>query len=118
MAVYMINSGKNMISEAEKSNIASDIADMHSSLAKTLKKSVHVFFFEDFPSRAYMANSIFIFCNIRAGLSQRQKALLSDQTRRSAHRHTRIAFGKILFDTADLPARWVIEGGQVQSEKV
>ena len=116
MPLYMCNAVKGVIPEAAKPHIAKDITAIHCDVTGAPRTFVHAFFFEDAPRQPLNGKSVFLFGNIRAGRTDEQKRSMVDQMRRSIHTHTGIPLHKIAVGTTDVPASWVMEGGDVLPE--
>lgn len=116
MPIYMCNAVKGAISTAAKAKIASDITDIHCKVTGAPPTFVHVFFFEDAPQHPLDGKCVFLFGSIRSGRTPDQKRSLVDQMKQSIHGRSGVPMGEISVDTADVPASWVMEGGDVLPE--
>lgn len=116
MPLYMCNAVKGTISDHAKQMIATDITDIHCNVTGAPRSFVHVFFFEDAPQLPINRKRIFLFANIRAGRTHAQKASLVQQMISSIERRASVAGKDILADISDVPAGWVMEGGDVLPE--
>lgn len=105
----MCNSVKGVISEDAKPRIASDITDIHCELTGAPRTCIHVFFFDDAPKLPIAGKSVFLFGSIHHGLVAEQKSNLVNRISASILAHTGIPTSKIVADTADIPASWVME---------
>lgn len=116
MPLYMCNAVKGILSEAAKARIARDITDIHCEVTGASPALVHAFFFEDTPQQALNGKSVFLFGNIREDRTAEQKRLLVERMKEAIHVHAGVAMSGIAVDTADIPASWVMEGGDVIPE--
>ncbi len=116
MPLYMCNAAKDMISEDAKPKIAADITDIHCEITGAPRTFVHVFFFEDVRQLPINGKSVFLFGSIRHGRTARQKSDLVNRMKASILSHTGIPLNEIIADTTDVPANWVMEGGDVLPE--
>ena len=116
MPLYICNSAPNAIPESKKAKIAADVTDIHCEVTGAPRSFVHVFFFEDAPQQPLNGKSAFLFGNIRAGRTEKQKQELVESMRASISGHTGLSPDDIAVDTTDVPAGWVMEGGTLLPE--
>ena len=116
MPLYMCNAVKGVIPESAKRKIATDITDIHCEITGAPRTFVHVFFFEDAPQLPINGKSVFVFASIRAGRTDTQKSDLASRIKASIHAHAGVPLCDIIADTTDVPASWVMEGGDVLPE--
>lgn len=116
MPLYMCNAVKGVIPENAKRKIAADITDIHCEIIGAPRTFVHVFFFEDAPQLPINGKSVFLFGSIRAGRIEAQKSDLANRMKASVHAHAGVPLRDIIADTTDVPASWVMEGGDVLPE--
>lgn len=116
MPLYICNAVKGLISDAAKPRIATDITDIHCDVTGAPRAFVHTFFFEDAPQQPLCGKSVFVFGSIRAGRTEEQKEALIMRVKDSVRKHTAIPLNEIIVDTTDVPASWVMEGGDVLPE--
>ncbi|MEM8651871.1 MAG: tautomerase family protein [Pseudomonadota bacterium] len=116
MPLYMCNAIKGAISEEAKPKIAADITDIHCEVTGAPRTFVHVFFFEDAPQLPINGKSVFLFGSIRAGRTAEQKSELVNRMKSSICTHAGLPLDEIFADTIDVPASWVMEGGDVLPE--
>ena len=116
MPVYVCNTRAGAIDDAAKPHIAEDITRIHCEITGAPPTFVHAFFFEDVDHIPLNGNSAFLFGSIRGGRSDAQKAQLASEMRASIHKHTGIPLDEIVAMTADTPASWVMEGGDILPE--
>lgn len=116
MPLYMCNATRGLIREDAKPKIAADITDIHCEITGAPRTFVHVFFFEDAPQLPINGKCVFLFGNIRAGRTAQQKSDLLSRIKASILTHTGIPLSEIIADVTDVPANWVMEGGDVLPE--
>ena len=116
MPLYMCNAVKSVIPEEAKREIAADITDIHCEITGAPRTFVHVFFFEDAPQLPINGKSVFLFGSIRAGRTGAQKSDLMGRMKASIFTHASVPMSDIIADTTDVPASWVMEGGDVLPE--
>ncbi len=116
MPLYMCNAARGVIQDAAKAKIAADITRIHCAVTGAPEQFVHAFFAEESPAQPLNDKSAVLFGSIRAGRTDADKAEIKSKMRASIHSHTGIALDKIDVLTADVPASWVLEGGEIMPE--
>lgn len=116
MPLYVCNAKKGAIPEAAKPKIAADITRIHCDVTDAPPTFVHAFFFEEAAHQPLGDKTAVLFGSIRAGRTDEQKAQIVREMHQSIHEHAGIAFDDIAVATADTPASWVMEGGDVLPE--
>ena len=116
MPLYICNAPKGVIDDAAKPKIADDITRIHCDVTGAPPQFVHAFFLEDSPSQPLGDKRAVLFGSIRAGRTDAQKAQIISEMQASVHAHTGIAMEDIEMTTADVPASWVLEGGEIMPE--
>ncbi|MEM1390723.1 MAG: tautomerase family protein [Pseudomonadota bacterium] len=116
MPMYMCNAQKGAISDAAKPKIAADITRIHCDVTGAPPQFVHAFFLEDAPTQPLGDKTALLFGSIRAGRTDAQKQQIVAEMRQSIATHTGIALDQIGMVTADVPASWVLEGGEIMPE--
>lgn len=116
MPLYMCNAAKGAIDDAAKPKIAADITRIHCDVTGAPPQFVHAFFVEDASNQPLGDKTASLFGSIRSGRTDDQKAQIISEMRASVHAHTGIALEKIGMITADVPASWVLEGGEIMPE--
>ena len=116
MPLYICNATRDLIREDAKPKIAADITDIHCEITGAPRTFVHVFFFEDAPQLPIHGKCVFLFGNIRAERTAQQKSDLLSRMKASILTHTGIPLSEIIADVTDVPANWVMEGGDVLPE--
>ncbi|WOE75213.1 hypothetical protein [Alterisphingorhabdus coralli] len=116
MPLYLCNAHAGVIPEAAKAKIAKDITDIHCEQTDAPPTFVHAFFFEDAPMPPLGNATVHLHGNIRAGRDDATKEEIVKQMRQSVARHSGIALENITMSTQDVPAHWVMEGGDLLPE--
>ncbi|MEO0981789.1 MAG: tautomerase family protein [Pseudomonadota bacterium] len=116
MPMYMCNAAKGVIDDAAKPKIAADITRIHCEVTGAPPQFVHAFFLDDAPTPPIAGKKAALFGSIRAGRDAAQKDRIIDEMRRSVHAHAGIPLEDIAMTTADVPASWVLEGGEIMPE--
>lgn len=116
MPLYICNAAKGAIDNAAKPKIAADITRIHCDVTGAPPQFVHAFFVEDAPTQPLNGKTASLFGSIRAGRTDAQKAQIVSEMRASVQTHTGISLGEIAMVTADVPASWVLEGGDIMPE--
>lgn len=116
MPMYICNCLTGAIDDSVKPALAADITRIHCDVTGAPPEFVHVIFFQEARNPALAGNTIAIAANIRKGRTDDQKTGLVEQLRQSAHAHTGVSLDHIRARTADTPACWVMEGGDIMPE--
>lgn len=116
MPLYVCNAKKGAIPESAKPLIAEDVTRIHCNVTGAPATFVHVFFFEEAPHQPLGEHTAFLFGSIRAGRTEEQKAQIREEMREAIHQRTSIPLEEIPAHTVDLPASWVMEGGDLLPE--
>ena len=116
MPLYMCNAPKGTISDAAKPKIAADITRIHCDVTGAPPQFVHAFFLDDAQAPPLGDKKAVLFGSIRAGRTDAQKAQIVTEMRESVHRHTGLALEDVGMITTDVPASWVLEGGEIMPE--
>lgn len=113
MPLYLCNAAKGAISDAAKAKIAEDITRIHCAVTGAPPQFVHAFFVEDAANPPLAGGTAFLFGSIRSGRTEEQKVRIETEMRSSLHQHTGIPVEELTVSTADTPASWVLEGGEI-----
>lgn len=116
MPLYICNSKAGTVPQEAKAKIADDVTRIHCDVTNAPPTFVHVFFFEDRDTPPLGEKKAMIFGSIRAGRTNEQKAQICEEMGASLARHCNLADGEITVFTADTPASWVMEGGDILPE--
>lgn len=116
MPLYLCNAKKGAIEADAKAKIAKDVTDIHCEETGAPATFVHVFFFEDGFAPPLADAAVMLQGNIRAGRTADQKATMTKRMRQSIAHHTGAADSAIAVALTDVPASWVMEGGDLLPE--
>jgi phenylpyruvate tautomerase PptA (4-oxalocrotonate tautomerase family) len=116
MPLYRCVVAPGLTSLAERSRIARDVTRIHCEVTDALPQFVHTFFSEDEASELPAGTRAFVLGTIRAGRTAEQKTRLQDEMAAAIAETLGVARGEVSVITVDLPARWVMEGGDVLPE--
>ena len=116
MPLYRCRVREGLTTLAQRSHIAKEITRIHCEITGAPPAFVHAFFAEDENGELPDGKKAVVLGSIRAGRTDEQKAqLVSDMT--SAVATTLgTAEDEVLVATVDIPARWVMEGGELLPE--
>lgn len=116
MPMYICNSKAGTVPQEAKAKIADDVTRIHCDVTNAPPTFVHVFFFEDRDTPPLGDKKAVIFGSIRAGRTDEQKAQICKEMGEALIKHCGIATEDQAVFTADTPASWVMEGGDVLPE--
>ena len=116
MPLYVCNAKKGAIPESAKPLIADDVTRIHCDVTGAPATFVHVFFFEDAPHQPLGDNTAFLFGSIRAGRTDEQRQQIHTEMREAIQSRAQLPLDEILVHTVDVPASWVMEGGDLLPE--
>ena len=116
MPLYLCNARAGAISADAKAAIADDITRIHCDITAAPPTFVHAFFFDEGPAPEIGDRTVVLHGNIRAGRTDAQKQDLIDQMCAAVSARTGISRRQIAMTTADVPASWVMEGGDILPE--
>lgn len=116
MPLYLCNAKEGALSQEAKAGIAKDVTNIHCVHTGAPSEFVHVFFFEDAVSPPLGDHTVLLQGNIRAGRTAAQKQALVSEMQQSIEQHSGLGDADIHVLTQDVPASWVMEGGDVFPE--
>jgi len=116
MPLYICNATPGAVPEAAKEKVARDVTRIHCDVTDAPAKFVHVFFFENAPNPPLGDAQAVLFGQIRHGRTDEQKAQIGREMAVSLQKHTGLEPSEIKAFTADTPASWVMEGGDILPE--
>jgi phenylpyruvate tautomerase PptA (4-oxalocrotonate tautomerase family) len=96
--------------------IAEQVTRIHCDVTGGLALFVHTFFVEDDTGMLPADKRALMLGSIRAGRSAEQKARLVAELEQSLARILALAGDQVAVVTVDVPARWVMEGGDLLPE--
>lgn len=116
MPLYICNATQGAIDDDSKQAIARDITRIHCEVTGAPPQFVHTFFLEEAARPPLEGKSASLLGSIRAGRTDAQKRQITDTMSESIHRHAGIDLDEISAVTTDVPASWVMEGGDIFPE--
>jgi phenylpyruvate tautomerase PptA (4-oxalocrotonate tautomerase family) len=116
MPLYRCLVAEGLTSLEQRSRIAREITRIHCETTGALPEFVHTFFSEDAKGQLPVGRKALVLGGIRAGRSREQKERLATGMRGAVATIAGIGEEAVLVATADIPARWVMEGGRVLPE--
>lgn len=116
MPLYLCNMKTGSVPAEAKSKIAQDITDIHCKATDAPAEFVHVFFLEEAAAPPLDDDQVYLQGNIRAGRNSAQKDEIIRGMCGSIARHTGLGIADIGMQLVDVPASWVMEGGDVFPE--
>jgi phenylpyruvate tautomerase PptA (4-oxalocrotonate tautomerase family) len=100
----------------QRSRIAKEVTRIHCEITDALAIFVHTFFAEDNDGKLPPGKRAFLLGSIRAGRSPEQKQRLSSDMTSALAGILGIPAAEVAVVTVDVPARWVMEGGDILPE--
>lgn len=116
MPLYRCHVAPGLTSQGQRALVAKELTRIHCEVTGAPPSFVHVFFQEDTHGRLPAGAKVFVLGSIRAGRTPEQKSRLVSEMRRATATATGVREDEVSVVTADLPARWVMEGGAVLPE--
>jgi len=116
MPLYRCAVSPSLTSYEQRSRIAKEVTRIHCEVTGGLPMFVHTFFSEDRDGKLPAGKRAFLLGSIRAGRSPDQKQRLSAEMASATAGILGIAPGEVAVVTVDVPARWVMEGGDILPE--
>lgn len=113
MPLYICANKAGSISEDAKPAIAKDLTRIHCDITDAPPTFVHVFF-RDLPTEAPVACALV--GSIRAGRTEEQRAQIHLEMREAVASRSGIGLDAISMTSSDLPASWIMEGGDILPE--
>ena len=116
MPLYLCNAVPGSIAADAKAKIAKDVTDIHCEVTGAPPAFVHVFFFDGQPFPLSGSATVELRGNIRAGRTAEQKEEMRERMRQSVTAHAGVDIDLVTMDMIDVPASWVMEGGDLLPE--
>jgi phenylpyruvate tautomerase PptA (4-oxalocrotonate tautomerase family) len=116
MPLYRCSVSPGLTSYEQRSRIAKEVTRIRCEITKALPLFVHTFFGEDREGRLPPGKRAFLLRSIRAGRTPEQKQRLAAEMTSALAGALGIAPAEIAVVTVDVPARWVMEGGEILPE--
>jgi phenylpyruvate tautomerase PptA (4-oxalocrotonate tautomerase family) len=116
MPVYRCVVARDATTEAQRDRIAKEIVRVHCEVTGAPPLFVHAFFFEAGAGELPANMSALVLGTIRAGRTDAQKARIASDLTGSIARVLARPAGEINVVTVDVPASWIMEGGELMPE--
>ncbi len=125
MPLYICASAKDAISDEAKGLIAREVTRVHCDVTGAPPSFVHCFFFEKGDPQFALLEHVFhssidrpyiLFGNLRAGRTEQTKDRVIDEMCRGVAAILGVDRGQIDMATQDVPAKWLMEGGDLLPE--
>lgn len=102
--------------EEQRARIAKDIVRIHCDVTGAPASFVHAFFSEAAQAELPENKVAFVLGSIRRGRSDEQKAQIAGEMTDAIANAIGCAAGDVSVVTADVPSKWVMEGGELLPE--
>jgi phenylpyruvate tautomerase PptA (4-oxalocrotonate tautomerase family) len=116
MPLYRCIVSPQLSSYEQRAEIAEHVTRIHCEVTGGLPLFVHTFFAEDEAGMLPSDKSALMLGSIRAGRTADQKTRLVTELEASLARTLGLAGNQVSVVTVDVPARWVMEGGDILPE--
>lgn len=117
MPLYVCNTRKGLLTDERKGFIAREISRIHSDAEGTPEMFVHSFFLEEDSHFPIGDNQAVLFIQFSAGKSEDQKTEIIQRVGQAFQKYTDIDINNMVANTTETPAGWIMEGGDLLSEK-
>ena len=116
MPLYRCAVTPGLTSYEQRARIAKEVTRIHCQVTDALPGFVHTFFSEDREGKLPAGKRAFLLGSIRAGRTPEQKRRLASEMTAALASTLGIPAAEAAVVTADVPARWVMEGGAILPE--
>ena len=116
MPLYRCSVAPGLTSLEQRGLIAKEITRIHCDVTGAPPTFVHAFFAEDADGRLPPGQRAFVLGSIRAGRSEVQRQQIHREVRAVVASIAGLAEAEVGVATVDVPARWIMEGGDVLPE--
>jgi len=116
MPLYRCMVAPGLTSYDQRLAIAQDITRIHCDVTGAPPTFVHTFFAEDDAGELPGGTRAMVFGSIRSGRTDEQKQRLVREMTEAVAAAAGIAADEVVLATVDVPARWVMEGGDLLPE--
>ncbi len=116
MPLYRCRVAEGLTSYDQRLSIAKDVTRIHCDVTGAPPTFVHTFFAEDDTGELPDGVKAVLFGSIRSGRTDEQKQRLVDEMTAAMAQTLGLGGGEVVVTTVDVPARWVMEGGEVMPE--
>lgn len=111
MPLYVCSAPPGLIAESAKPEIAEDVTRIHCEVTGAPRTFVHVFFMEQEAAEGALLQG-----NIRHGRTEEQKQNMRTQMATAITSRAGLDDDAVKVATIDVPASWVMEGGDILPE--
>jgi len=116
MPLYRCAVREGLSTEAQRARIAKDVVRVHCGVTGAPASFVHAFFSELPAVELPGGKAAFVLGSIRSGRNAEQKARIASELSSSMAEALGCGEDEVAVVTADVPARWVMEGGVLLPE--
>ncbi len=116
MPLYRCTVAEGLTTLEQRSLIAKEITRIHCETTGALPGFVHAFFAEDAKRKLPAGKQAVVLGSIRAGRTPEQKQQLVSEMRSAIASILGRAADEVQVATVEVPARWVMEGGDILPE--
>ena len=125
MPLYICAAAKDAISAEQKRQIANEVTRVHCEVTGAPRTFVHCFFFDQDSPQIELLQTVFkaesdkpyvLFGNLRAGRTEETKDRVINDMCNGVAGILDVARDQIEMATQDIPAKWVMEGGDLLPE--
>ena len=125
MPLYICAAAKDAISAEQKRQIANEVTRVHCEVTGAPRTFVHCFFFDQDSPQIELLQTVFkaesdkpyvLFGNLRAGRTEETKDRVINDMCNGVAGILGVARDQIEMATQDIPAKWVMEGGDLLPE--
>lgn len=116
MPLYRCSIAEGLTSLEQRARIAEELTRIHCEVTGAPPNFVHAFFAEDTTGTLPEGKRVFVLGSIRSGRTPEQKEKLAAEMRRAIAGIADLGEHEVAVVTADVPARWVMEGGALLPE--
>ena len=125
MPLYICAAAKDAISAEQKRQIANEVTRVHCEVTGAPRTFVHCFFFDQGSPQIELLQTVFkaesdkpyvLFGNLRAGRTEETKDRVINDMCNGVAGILDVARDQIEMATQDIPAKWVMEGGDLLPE--
>jgi phenylpyruvate tautomerase PptA (4-oxalocrotonate tautomerase family) len=116
MPLYRCNLLPGLTTFEQRAEISDAIVHVHCSVTGAPPTFVHAFFAESKEGELPEGKSAFVLGTIRAGRSPEQKQQIHSEIAEAVAKATGLSDNEIGVMTADVPAKWIMEGGELLPE--
>lgn len=116
MPLYRCTVAEGLSSLEQRAFIAKEITRIHCDVTGAPPSFVHAFYAEDADGRLPAGKRAFVLGSIRAGRTPEQKQQIVSEITSAVSSTLGVGAGEVTVVTVDLPASWVMEGGELLPE--